>query len=97
MDGERRRFSESATGLANVSFILYCFSFTHFENLISVLFLNGKESEKLEEDYRKGKILSGEVKKMLADKIVEFTKEFQQKLKKISLKDVEKCVLKNEN
>ena len=63
---------------------------------LSKLFLNEHESGKLREDYRKGKILSGEVKKMLADKIVEFTKEFQARLKKVSIKDVDKCIMKNE-
>lgn len=63
---------------------------------LTKLFLNEKESNKLVNDYRTGKILSREVKKMLADKIVEFTKNFQEKLKKISMKDVEKSVLRNE-
>lgn len=60
------------------------------------LFLNEKESEKLKEDYKKGKILSGEVKKKLGDEIVKFTKGFQKRLKKISEKDIEKNVLKND-
>ena len=46
MDGERHGFSESATGLTDVSFTLHCFSFTHFENVILVLFLNGKEGKR---------------------------------------------------
>ena len=62
---------------------------------LSNLFLDEQESEKLKDDYRKGKILSGEVKKMLGDKIVELTKEFQSRLKKINMRDVEDCILKN--
>jgi len=59
------------------------------------LFLNQKESKKLAEDYKKGKILSGEMKKMFADKAVEFVKQFQSNLKKVSDKDVDKAILKN--
>lgn len=62
---------------------------------LSKLFLSEKESEELISNYKKGKILSGEVKKMLGDKIVDFTKEFQSKLNKINQKDVENCILKN--
>jgi tryptophanyl-tRNA synthetase len=60
------------------------------------LFLDKKESEKLVKKYKEGKILSGEVKKMLADKVVEFVKEFQAKLKSIPQKSVDKCVMRNE-
>jgi|TARA_Y100000310_G_scaffold54553_1_gene49988 tryptophanyl-tRNA synthetase len=60
------------------------------------LFLTKKESKKLAEDYKKGKILSGEMKKMFADKAVEFVKKFQSNLKKVSDKDVDKAILKND-
>jgi len=63
---------------------------------LSRLFLNKEESEKLISDYSQGKILSGEVKKLLGDKIVEFTNGFKLRLKKISNNDVDKCILKNE-
>lgn len=61
------------------------------------LFLDEKKSKELEEKYKKGEILSGEMKKMFADKAVEFVKGFQSRLKKVSEKDVDKCVLKNED
>ena len=63
---------------------------------LSKLFLNESESEKLISDYRAGKILSGEVKKRLADEIIQFTKEFQSRLKKVSDKDIDRCILKND-
>ena len=60
-------------------------------------FLNEKEADKLFEEYRKGKLLSGEVKKKLSDKLIAFITNFQKKLKEIKDKDVEKCILKNDS
>lgn len=62
---------------------------------LSKFFLDDNEIKKLRYDYRNGKILSGEVKQKLADEIIKFTQKFQKKLKKITLKDVENCMLKN--
>lgn len=59
-------------------------------------FLTEKEAKQISEDYRKGKILSGELKKMLSDKLVDFTSNFQKKLKQIKQEDLDKCILKNE-
>jgi len=61
----------------------------------SSFFLDEKQGKKLFEDYRNGKLLSGEVKKMLSEKLLEFVSDFQEKLKKIEDKEVEKCILKN--
>jgi tryptophanyl-tRNA synthetase len=63
---------------------------------LKYLFLNSKESLRLGEKYRKGEILSGEMKKMFADKVVEFVKGFQSRLGKVKDKDVEGCVLRND-
>jgi len=62
---------------------------------LSKLFLKEKESEKLISDYKAGKILSKDIKKRLADELIKFTKGFQSRLKKISARDVDRCVLKN--
>jgi len=62
---------------------------------LKYLFLNEKESKKLFDDYRKGKLLTSEVKKIFADKVVSFIKEFQNNLKKVSDKNVEKSILRN--
>lgn len=62
---------------------------------LSSYFLDEKESKKLFEDYRKGKLLSGEVKKMLLDELIKFTQNFQNNLKKIKDSDVDKCIFKN--
>jgi len=58
-------------------------------------FLTKEESDKLFEDYRNGKILSGEVKKLLKDKLIEMITGFQKRLEGITDKDIEKCILRN--
>ena len=59
------------------------------------LFLNEKESKKLFEDYRKGKLLSGEVKKMLSDNLTKMTSEFQVRLNRIDKKHLDKAIMVN--
>lgn len=62
-------------------------------------FLFEESDEKLEEiekEYRKGNLLSGELKKYTIDKINAFLKEHQEKRKKAE-KQVEKFLLKNKN
>jgi tryptophanyl-tRNA synthetase len=61
---------------------------------LSLFFLNEEESMQLFEKYRKGEVLSGEVKKMLFDKTSAFLNDFQDKLKDISDKDVSRCLVK---
>jgi tryptophanyl-tRNA synthetase len=63
---------------------------------LSKFFLTEEESKRLFSDYRAGKLLSGDVKKMLAEKLVELTQDFQKKLSKITNKEVERVILKNE-
>ena len=62
---------------------------------LSRFFLNEKESDDLKNKYRKGKILSSEVKKLFANKAVAFLKEFQSKVKSVSQVDLDKAILKN--
>jgi len=62
---------------------------------LTKLFLDKKESKKLLEDYKSGKILTKDVKHMLAEKLIKFTKDFQKKLKKVNIQKVEKSILKN--
>lgn len=64
---------------------------------LSKYFLDEKESKKLFEDYKAGKLTSGEVKKMLSEKLIDFTSNFQKRLNTIKKDDVEKCILKNES
>ncbi|MBS3112848.1 tryptophan--tRNA ligase [Candidatus Woesearchaeota archaeon] len=60
-------------------------------------FYDEKQSKKLVEDYKKGKLLSGEVKKLLADELIIMTTEFQTRIKKVTDKQLEKVILKNKN
>lgn len=59
------------------------------------LFLDEKEAAKLIREYREGKLLSSDVKKMLADKVVDLVKNFQARLKKVNDKILDKCIMKN--
>ena len=63
---------------------------------LSKFFLKKEESETIIEDYKKGKLLSGEVKKMLSEKLVDFISIFQKRLKSISEEDIKKCILIND-
>lgn len=62
---------------------------------LSRFFLDANESDNLKKKYKKGEILSSEVKKMFADKASDFLKEFQSKVKGVSQSDVDKAILKN--
>lgn len=62
---------------------------------LDLFFLDEKESARIRAAYEKGEILSGEMKELLAEALVKFTKDFQDKVKKTSDKTVEKCILKN--
>ena len=57
-------------------------------------FLNKEDSEKLFSEYRSGKMLSSDVKKMLSEHIINFIQKFQERRDTISMKDVERCLLK---
>ena len=59
------------------------------------LFLDEKDGKNLIKDYKSGKLLSGEVKKMFGDALVNFTSDFQKRVGKISDKKVSDCLLKN--
>lgn len=63
---------------------------------LSKFFLDEKESKELFDNYRKGKILSGEVKKMLIEKLTKMVNEFQENLKKVGDNTLKKAILTNE-
>ncbi len=64
---------------------------------LSFFFMDKKESEKLFSDYRAGKLLSGEVKKMFAERIVKYISDFQKRKSRIQDKDLDKIILKNDH
>ncbi|PKM92289.1 MAG: tryptophan--tRNA ligase, partial [Euryarchaeota archaeon HGW-Euryarchaeota-1] len=63
---------------------------------LTKMFLDDDAAEKLTLDFKTGKILSGEVKKMLEDKLIGFTLDFQKRVEKISIDDVKNSLLKND-
>ena len=60
-------------------------------------FMTPKESKELYEDYRKGRLLSGELKIMLFEKVMARIREFQERYRKVTEKDLEKVILRNED
>ena len=62
---------------------------------LSRFFLSEKKSEDLKNKYKKGEILSSEVKKMFADKVAVVVKEFQLKVKSIKKEEIDKSILEN--
>lgn len=62
---------------------------------LKALFLKPEEYNKIETKYKKGELLSNDIKQMFADETVKFIKQFQTNLKKTSDKTVDNCVLKN--
>ncbi len=63
---------------------------------LSKLFLDEKEGKKLFEDYKEGKLSSGDVKKMLSEKLVKMLEGFQKNVKKVKDSDLNKSIMKNE-
>jgi tryptophanyl-tRNA synthetase len=59
------------------------------------LFYDKEKSNKLTKDYKEGKILSGEVKNLLKEELLHFTKTFQETHLKITNEEVKKVILTN--
>ena len=62
---------------------------------LKALFYDEKTAKKVYDKYKKGDLLSGELKKLFADEVVKFIKNFQKNLKKVTDKTIEKSILKN--
>ena len=60
-------------------------------------FLNRRESEALAKEYRDGKLLSGELKKMLAEKVIDEVRRVKENLAKVTNGELEEALLKNES
>lgn len=60
-------------------------------------FLEELESQKLAKEYRAGKVLSGEMKSMLFEKVMKRVDDFKSRYNKVTLKDIEKVLLKNDD
>ncbi len=62
---------------------------------LSNFFLDEKETTNLSEKYKKGEILSGEMKALFYEKLSDKIEKFQKNLEKIGEKVLDKCILKN--
>ncbi|MEM4605489.1 MAG: tryptophan--tRNA ligase [Candidatus Pacearchaeota archaeon] len=62
---------------------------------LKYFFLEEDEAKKIEEKYRRGEILSSEMKNLLLKYLVPFLENFQSNLKKVKKEDLDKCVLRN--
>ena len=60
-------------------------------------FYDEKQTEELFEKYKKGELLSGEVKNLLYEELSKFLEGFQKNLKNIDLNKLDKMILKNES
>ncbi|MEM4331065.1 MAG: tryptophan--tRNA ligase [Candidatus Pacearchaeota archaeon] len=56
-----------------------------------------EDSKSLEDKYKKGEILSSEMKNYLLEHLIPFLENFQRNLKNIKKEEIEKCILKNNN
>lgn len=60
-------------------------------------FLSPSESMEIEEEYKSGKLLSGEMKNMLIEKTLERLKPFQERYRKTGPEDMKKILLLNDH
>ena len=60
-------------------------------------FLTHSESAALYEDYKMGRLLSGELKAMLLERVMKRVEEFRMRYEKVTVRDLEKVMLKNES
>lgn len=60
-------------------------------------FLNPTEARELYDAYKGGRVFSGEMKKMLTERVLELTAEFRERYEKVTTKDLEKVVMMNED
>ncbi|MEM4182003.1 MAG: tryptophan--tRNA ligase [Candidatus Pacearchaeota archaeon] len=62
---------------------------------LKYFFLGEDEAKKIEEKYKKGELLSSEMKNILLKHLVPFLENFQNNLKKVKKEDLDKSFLKN--
>ncbi|MCL5430196.1 MAG: tryptophan--tRNA ligase, partial [Candidatus Marsarchaeota archaeon] len=60
-------------------------------------FMTKDESKSVYDDYKKGRLLSGELKAMLFEKLMSRINQFKERYEKVSFKDIEKAVMTNES
>jgi len=63
---------------------------------LSKLYLTEKETKKIFQEYKKGKLTSGKIKQKLIKEVLKTTTQFQKKLKQVKSKETDKIIMKNE-
>jgi tryptophanyl-tRNA synthetase len=64
---------------------------------LKYIFMSAGESKELYEEYRKGKLLTGELKQILFEKVMKRVEEFNARYNKVTAKDMAKVILANED
>jgi tryptophanyl-tRNA synthetase len=64
-------------------------------NYLKYYFLRLEEADQLYNEYKAGKILSGEMKKMFADKLVPFVTKFQERYNNVTAEQIAKIIMTN--
>ncbi len=64
---------------------------------LKYVFKNAEESKQIYDDYKRGKILSGEMKKMLQDEILEKITPMKERLERITTKEMASTIMKNDD
>ncbi len=64
---------------------------------LTAYFLTQKEADKLEKSYRKGKILSSELKEKLYKELAKFLTSYKKRLAKVTEKDVDRVLMQNKD
>lgn len=64
---------------------------------LSNYFYNKTKSKELFDNYKSGKLLSGEVKKLLIDELIDFTQKFQKNKNNITKDTINQSLLKNKS
>ncbi len=63
---------------------------------LKAYFLGGKGTVELADEYRKGRVLSGELKMMLFKKVINNVREFKERYNKVTDKDLQRIIMTNE-
>ncbi len=63
---------------------------------LKAYFLAENEADALADEYRKGRVLSGELKTMLFEKVIKKVREFKERYNKVTDKDLQRIIMTNE-
>ncbi|MCL5433551.1 MAG: tryptophan--tRNA ligase [Candidatus Marsarchaeota archaeon] len=64
---------------------------------LKYFFLESEEAEALGREYKSGRLLSGELKKMLYDKVIEQTAKIKENYKKIGRRELSQAIMRNDD